>query len=422
MKKLLVLGGMQISCEIVKLAQDMGLYVGVTDYNEKSRSPGKLIADAYHNVSCTDVDAVERLVNEYEYDGIITGFNDMLLPYYAEICDRTGRACYGTKEQFELFTNKKAYKKVFREYGIPVVADYTHEVDSEKMEEIKFPVVVKPSDSSGSRGVMICKNEDEFKQAFQHALERSKQGEVIVERYMDGKEATVFWLFVNGEYYFCGIGNRHCNAFQEGCIFLPVGYTFPSILTDKYIHDVSSNAKRMFKNIGIKNGMMFMQCKVEEGTCYVYDVGYRLTGSLEYKLFEKCCGYNPLKIMIDYAVGDMIESNPKVNPYFNGRFPYNVSILARPGKICSITGLYEVSKMDSVEDIVIEHNAGDEITDSMRGLLSQISVRVLGVAERRSQVVPIMNEIEDKIKIISSKGENLAFGRMNDEDINMVII
>ena len=421
MKKLLVLGGTQISCEIVRQARKMGIFVGVTDYNKFEDSPGKRIADAHHMVSCTDVDEVVELIEAGGYDGIITGFNDMLLPYYADICIKAGKLCYGTKEQFELFTDKGKYKKLLKEYDIPVVDDYSDIAATVGTKDLLFPVVVKPSDNSGSRGVTICKNEDEFERAYKEARDKSKNDKVIVERYMDGKEATVFWLFINGEYYLCGIGNRHCNGFQEGCIPLPVGYTFPSILTDKYIEVVEPKAKEMFKDIGIQNGIMFMQCKVEDGNCFVYDLGYRLTGSLEYKLFEKCCGYNPLAMMIDYAVGNKVSYDGiAVDPFFGGLYPYNVSVLCRPGYIEKVEGIEDVRKMDGVCDVVIEHKGGEEISERMKGLLAQISVRVLGATERRESLIPIMNEIEDKLKIISDKGEDLVFGRMSTNDIHMV--
>ena len=431
MKKLLVLGGTQISCEIVKQAQKMGIFVGVTDYNPVEKSPGKRIADVAYDISCTDVDAVVKLVKNEGYDGVITGFNDMLLPFYAEICGRAGKTCYGSKEQFELFKNKRAYKRLLKEYDVPVIDDYTDEVKAGNIEALTFPIVVKPSDNSGSRGVKICRNKDELRTAYRSAQMKSADGEVVVERYMDGREATVFWMFLDGEYYMTGIGNRHVNGFQDGCIPLPVGYTFPSVLTDRYIAKVVPKAKEMFKSIGIQSGMMFMQCKVEEGNCYVYDIGYRLTGSLEYKLFEKCCGYNPLEMMIDFAVcentltgaGNAKKSQRrdlKVDPYFNGLNPYNVSILARPGKIKNIQGIEEVKRMNGIIDVVVEHNVDEEITSDMRGLLSQISVRVLGTTKFREELISTMQRIEDTIRIISYQDECLSFGRMSDEDIKMV--
>ena len=102
---------------------------------------------------------------------------------------------------------------------------------------------------------------------------------------MDGREVTVFWTFQDGNYYLSALANRHVKHNQgDNVIPLPVGYTFPSVYLPKYRAEVEENCKRMFRYLGLKDGMMFMQCKVEDGTCYVYDLVYRLTGSLEYKI------------------------------------------------------------------------------------------------------------------------------------------
>ena len=100
-KRLLILGGMRFSCEIVKTARGMGIYTLVADYNKIEDSPAKQIADEAVDLSVIDVDAVVSYIKSHNIDGVFVGFNDMLLPYYAEICEKSGLPCYGTKEQFE---------------------------------------------------------------------------------------------------------------------------------------------------------------------------------------------------------------------------------------------------------------------------------------------------------------------------------
>ena len=157
-KRLLVLGGTRISCEIIRKAMQMGLTVGVADYYPREQSPGKLIADEDYEVSTLDVDAVAALIKKQRFDGVLTGFSDMLLPYYAEICRKAGLPSYGTKEQFELFTNKERYKALCRKYGVPTVEEYRVDPETVDDSEIRYPVLVKPADGSGSRGIMVCHN------------------------------------------------------------------------------------------------------------------------------------------------------------------------------------------------------------------------------------------------------------------------
>ena len=172
-KRLLILGGSRISCEIVKHARAMGIVTGVTDWYALEKSPAKQIADNAHFVNTTDIDAMEALIREENYDGVITGFTDSVLPYYAEICERVGLPSYGTKEQFDIFIDKSKYKALMRAFDVPTVPEYS--IDVERFEEttadIVFPVIVKPADSSGSRGITVCENREELQKAISFATD-----------------------------------------------------------------------------------------------------------------------------------------------------------------------------------------------------------------------------------------------------------
>ncbi len=415
-KRLLILGGMRFSCEIVKKAQAMGIYTLVADYNKIEDSPGKQIADEAVDLSVIDVDAVVKYVKGNRIDGVFVGFNDMLLPYYAEICEKTGLPCYGTKEQFETLIAKDKYKSLCRQFGVPTIPEYDfHD------ENIKYPVLVKPVDSSGSRGITICHDRAELEKAVEVGRKASKTGEVLVERYMDGREVTVFWTFQNGNYYLSALANRHVKQNQGGDVIpLPVGYTFPSVFLSKYRLEVEENCKKMFRHLGIKDGMMFMQCKVEDGTCYLYDLGFRPTGSLEYKILNRVCGYDPLDMMICFALtGRMGEEDiaPKVKPEFETP-AFNVSCLCAPGTIKEITGLDEVKKMPEVEDVVVAYTPGETITEQMRGLLAQISIRVLGAVDKKEQLLPTMQKINETLHILGEDGRELLLPGIEYEDIN----
>ena len=169
---------------------------------------------------------------------------------------------------------------------------------------------------------------------------------------------------------------------------------------------------------------MFMQCKVEDGRCYVYDLGYRLTGSLEYKILERVCGYNPVEMMIHFALtGKMGEESiaDKAVPEFKTP-AFNVSCLCAPGTIKSITGIDRVKEMPEVDDVVIAHAPGETITEHMRGLLAQITVRVLGSVSAKEDFLPTMRQIDETIHIISTSGEQLLLPGVGLSDIEGYVI
>jgi biotin carboxylase len=410
-KKLLVLGGMKISCEIVRKAKEMGVYVAVTDYNLPEESPAKQIADESFMVSTTDVDAVVDLIKKEKFDGVLTGFVDLLLPYYAEICNKASLPSLATKEQYEVYIEKKKYKALLKKFGVPVPEEYViNDMTDEQLSSIRYPVIVKPADSSGARGIQVCEKREELESAFSDALRFSKTGSVIVEQFLRGVEVTAFWMMQDGEPYFIGLGNRHVEKNQGPDVTaLPVGYTYPSIHTKRYIDEIAPKMEKMIKGSGIENGLLFLQCVVEDGIPKVYDLGLRLTGSLEYYMFEKMCGYNPMEMLIRFAItgseGESIKD--RVDPYLNGRYGWNISFLMKPGIIAKIIGYEEIRRVPGVIDAVIAHEVGEEIKLSDRGLLKQICCRVLGHSDTVDEMRDMINKVTSIYQVLDANGESL---------------
>lgn len=417
-KKLLVLGGSRWLLEIVNQAKKMGLTVYVTDNNPAS--PCKKVADKSFDISAIDVDGVAQLCKEEHIDGVITGFVDMLLPYYAQICEKTGLPCYGSSELFSLFTNKAEYKKLCREYGVPVVEEYDITLNNfdREVSSVRFPVIVKPVDDSGSRGITICSTAEELKEALLHAADVSHSGRCIVERYMDTDEVMVYWVFDNGEYYLSAVANRHVRHLN-GDKVIPslVGFSLPSNTTTYYIDHIAENVKKMLKSQNIKNGMMFMQCKVEDNVCYVFDIGYRLTGSLEYHIIEKLCGYNTLEAMIRFAVtGNMGLNACLIDPLFKG-YGYSVVGQMKPGFIADITGIDEIAHADGICNVFNMHVPGDTVSDKVCGTLMQVCYRIHGTVGSKEEIYPAMEKVHNGIRIISDSGENLILPGVPEEEI-----
>lgn len=410
-KKLLVLGGMRIHCEIIKKAKAMGVFVCVTDYNDISKSPGKRIADQYFDVSTTDVNGVVELIKREKIDGVLMGFADSLLPFYAKICQRAELPCYASKEQFELFSNKRKYKELLKKYDIPVVEEYCIEsLEDMDKTDIIYPVIVKPADNSGARGVTICCNPSELQTAYKEALRFSKEQTIIVERFIQGKEATSFWIMQKGSVYLTMLGNRHLGwAGDEKKLRLPIGYTFPSLYTPEYVKEVQPKIAALFHDLGISDGMLFIQNIADGGDLKAYDLGLRLTGSLEYTLLERVCGFNPLEMLICYALtGEMGgEVKKKIDPYMGKKYPWNISFLIKPGTIGKIQGIDEIRRMNGIEDVVLSYEEGEGIHDNEVGLLKQIGCRVLGVSGTYEEMKKTVQTVAHTIRILDLEDRNL---------------
>jgi len=343
-KRLLVLGGTNLSCEIIRRAQKMGVYVIVTDYLPDS--PGKKIANKSYLVSTTDVVSVVELIKKERVDGVLTGFIEMMLPYYQLICKKANLHCYATENQINIATNKNRFKSLCREFDIPVVNDYKidYPFSNKDLDHIQFPAIIKPYDSGGGRGIYICWDPDELRQNYSKALNFSSQNAALIEDHVNANEVSIFYLIQDGRISLSTMADRFVQNFFPKTIPLPIAYLFPSKHLKKYQQTMNIKVTKMFESIGIKNGMLFIQSFVKDGNFIFYEMGFRLTSSLEYKIIAKFNHINPLETMINFALtGSMWEKQicSVIDPNYD-EYGFNLTFIAKPGQVGEILGVQEV--------------------------------------------------------------------------------
>lgn len=220
-KKLLILGATATECDIVRYAKAMGIFTIVADYKEDS--PAKLIADKPVLINALDVDAIVELCDKEKVDGVITGFVDILLRPYLEVCKRLGLPCYVTEKMLSMSTNKIDFKETCDRYGVPVPQTYLmgSKVDDTVLSKIQYPVFVKPLDGSGSRGAGVCYNEAELLEHFEEAVSYSVSGNAIIEDYISGREFLLDYIGVDGEFRLLSIFDRFMASDRAGSSCAP---------------------------------------------------------------------------------------------------------------------------------------------------------------------------------------------------------
>ena len=416
-KKLLVLGGTKISGEIVSKAKSLGLYVIVADHDENS--PAKKIADKTSMVSATDVDAVVRLIRQEKVDGVLTGFIELLLPYYQQICEKANLPCYATAEHIELGTNKMKFKELCRDFDVPVVEEFdvSSEILNGNFENIPYPVLLKPSDNTAGRGIRICNNSREFAQFYPESLDFSPGKQVIVEKYTPWEEVTIFYAAQDGKVFLTGMADRYVQNRQNESIPLPVAYIFPSAYLDDYLKTLDQKVVKMFESIGVENGMIFIQSFVKEEKFVFYEMGFRLTGTLEYHILSKTNNINILEHLIHFSVTGRMDEKAlyrKISPE-SEKAGANITFLVKPGTIGAIEGVDEIMNLPEVTASFISHNEGDIIPDEHVGTLLQVVARFLLVVESKSQLIEVMDTIHRIFKVTSTDGQNMLLKPLNTE-------
>ena len=204
MKKLLILGGFPQMIDIVMTAREMGIYTVVADNNPTSAA--KRFADVTLDLSTDNVDALEAFCREEQVDGVFTGFEDFNIHIACELCERLELPFYATREQLETVTNKARFKEKCREYGVPIVEQFTYK---QAVEQGRYPYIIKPVDSYGSKGITVAHNARELERGHELATLRSPTNTAIIERFIDSDHGTeLFYTVVDGAIHLTAPADR----------------------------------------------------------------------------------------------------------------------------------------------------------------------------------------------------------------------
>ena len=185
MKKLLLLGGSRYLLPAIQAAHDLGAYVITADYLPDNLAHP--FADEYHNVSIIDREAVVNLARELRVDGILSYATDPGVANAAYACEKLGLPTSPYKS-VAILQNKGLFRQFLSENGfnVPFAKSYTVAADAENdADGFPWPVIVKPTDSAGSKGVRRVDSKDGLPDAIEYALKHSMSGEFIVEEFIE---------------------------------------------------------------------------------------------------------------------------------------------------------------------------------------------------------------------------------------------
>lgn len=410
-KKILVLGGKPIgSLDIVEYAKNSGCYVIVCDYLPKEQSPAKQIADECWNYSTADVDDIVSKAKATKVDAIFTGIHEFNINRCLEVADKLHLPFYATQKDMELSSNKKVYKDIFRQFGLHLIPEYKISDLDDISEDIKFPVLLKPVDGTGAYGLQICQSAEDIRNKMQESLKFSDRREILVERYIQEKEEiTSVYIIKDGEPRLASVADRLVKYFDQSVIPLPIGYVWPSKYLNLYEQDVDLKMRKAIEFMGLKNGMLFIQSIVKDGVIMPYDIGFRLSGTQEHIILEQMCGYNPLKLLVDYALTGRFGADDllqQVDPHFKGAAA-QVTFLGKPSQIAKFEGLEDVEKFSGVIRIIKNKLEGEIIPQTALGTLNQVVLRIFVKAATKDKLDELIQKIRLKIKVFDQNGVNI---------------
>jgi biotin carboxylase len=304
MKKILFLGGAPTQIPPLKYASEQGHYVITCDYLPEN--PGHKLADEYHNVSTTDKEAVLKLAEQLKIDGIVAYASDPAAPTAAYVAEKLGLPGNPYKS-VEILARKDLFRAFLAENGFNVPRSqsfYTLDEAKTWLDKIGVPAFVKPVDSSGSKGVTNLKNKDHLEEAFQHALQFSREKKVVVEEAIvrSGHQVAGDGFIVDGELVFRCWADENFDDLCNGLV--PIGQSFPTSHPKEWLDIAHAESQRLLTLLGMKTGALnFDFLFDQDGKFYFLELGPRNGGCQIPEVIRYSTGVDLIKYTVDAAIG-----------------------------------------------------------------------------------------------------------------------
>ncbi len=408
---MLVMDRTALAACAVRRAKELGVKTVVANFYPVEASPSKQIADETVDIDISNIDAMVQLIRDMQINGVFVGWTDSHLPFYAQICQKAGLPCCGTPEQFEILSNdKRRFKDACLRYGVSVPREYklSMEFKAEDLAQIRYPVLVKPADESGSRGIRKCSNERELIENYTWLFNRSTSKKIFVEQYIESdKEIFLHYTMRDGEFSLSSGFMKH-RAVSEGEVAASaILHVFGSSYIDLYREKAEPAVLDFMKQMGLKNGIVMFQGFIDGEDFYFYESGLRMGGEQFYVFAGPLNGISSLDLMIEFALTGSMGSADVLkldNPKFS-KSCVNYYVTLNPGKICAISGIEEVEQMPQVLQNATFKAIGDVIEPSNN--LDRVIYRLHVMDDTPEKLAMTLERISNMLRILDEKGNEM---------------
>lgn len=411
-KKALFLGGSPGTHEMIGYMKGQGIYTIVTDYIDIEHSRAKRLADEYWMISYVEVDVLEKKCRD-DHIGIITAASSpAAVESMIELCRRLNLPCYITEESFYYEKNKAAFKRKCREVGAPVPKDFklSEELLDEEISQVEFPVVVKPVDKCGGKGVTFCNNKEELVEAYHKVREISDNPEIIVEKKMVGREFAAYYALADGEAAFlCLCSELPANKKCPGPCFVSSTVTK---FVDDFVLKVNDKIIEVLKACGFKENVVWVQVRQDdEGEFHILELGYRLGADLIPIEYGYVGELDLAKWAAECALGvkHEKESLPIGLKHQMKSYAYSYMLCCgKSGTIKEIKGVQELRARKV--DVILDICEGDELNAFGK------EIGCIGfIATSIDELCFMIEYINKNLLILDEKGENMIYLYMSVE-------
>jgi len=316
-----MLGGLRYLIPVIKSAQQLGYYVITCDY--LPNNVAHLYSNEYHNVSIIDKDAVLALAKTLDIDGIMSFAVDPGVLTAAYVAEKLELPSCGPYESVKILQNKSLFRKFLAEnnFNVPKAKSYSVITDAIKnIDFFSFPVIVKPVDSAGSKGVTKVTKIEELQKACSIAMSYSHSQEFIIEEFIesDGFSSDSEGFSLNGKLVCCSFSNQRFDVTSFNP-FTPSAFSWPSTMLINHQDDLSAEIQRLLTLLQMRTSIYNIETRVgKDGKAYIMEVSPRGGGNRLAEMLRFATGIDLIAASVKGAVGERIN---KIHPIkYNGHW------------------------------------------------------------------------------------------------------
>lgn len=310
MKKLLILGGSRYIIPAIKAAHQLGVYVISCDYLPDNI--GHRYSDEYHNVSIIEKEKVLELAGRLHVDGILSFATDPGVEAAAYAAEKLGLPT-SPYESVHILQNKNLFRAFLKEHGfnVPWFKSYSNITEAiQDAETFPFPVIVKPVDSAGSKGVRRVNSGEELKDAISYALTYSHNGCFIIEEFIEqqGHSSGSECFSIDGKLVFSSFACQHFD-FKANNPYTPCGTTWPSDMPVEAVRQLHKELQRLVQLLQMGTSIYNVECRLgTNGKTYLMEVSPRAGGNRLAEVLRYACGQDLIMNNVKAALGISVEN------------------------------------------------------------------------------------------------------------------
>lgn len=354
MKKLAIIGASYLQVPLIKKAKEMGIETHVFAWQVGDE--GELIADYFYPISIIEKEQILEECKRIGIDGITSIASDLAVVtvnYVAEKLGLTGN----TIESSLLSTNKHNMRLAFESNGDPSPKSILVHNANDLVESVTFPVIVKPLDRSGSRGIYKIYEKELISEAVEKAKEVGFEKASLIEEYVVGKEYSVECISWEGKHHFLACTQKYTTGAPH---YIETGHIEPADIDDKTKQRVIDVIYHALDSLKIRYGASHSEIKINEnGDVTIIEIGARMGGDfIGSTLVQQSTGIDFVRAVIQVALGEEPDLCPETATNAVGvHFIFDHSDIEQYEKV-------KKEHPEYVLEVMISPDCESEITDS----------------------------------------------------------